>query len=298
MNGLALCAGYDGIGLGLSLVEPSYRTVCVVEIEAFAAALLVDKMEAGALAPAPVWGDLGSFDGRRWRGCVDIVHAGIPCQPYSVAGKRGWNEDKRAIWPEFARIVGECRPALAFIENVPAFVVDGGFRPLGEELSRLGYTIEEPFFCGAEDLGAPHGRSRVFILAYAQGSNWRLLLQRRRPQQEGAQSERGGQEMAARLGDAERGGPQSGDENGATTEVPGPRCDFVAPFPPPMDADDAWLQIVKSGRVDIAPAHQPGVRGVADGSPLRVDRNRIHGNGVVPLQVARAYVELADRLGQ
>lgn len=82
MNGLALCAGVGGLELGLRLaIGPSYRTVCFVEREAFAAATLVARMEDEALDQAPVWDDLTTFDGRPWCGVVDLVAAGFPCQP-------------------------------------------------------------------------------------------------------------------------------------------------------------------------------------------------------------------------
>jgi site-specific DNA-cytosine methylase/intein/homing endonuclease len=102
-----------------------------------------------------------------------IVHN---CQPYSLAGEQKGNEDERALWPEFARIVAECRPSLVFIENVPAFVIRGGFRPLGEELCRLGYELEDPVFLAAGDVGAPHIRERVFILAHSErAERWPIV---------------------------------------------------------------------------------------------------------------------------
>jgi DNA (cytosine-5)-methyltransferase 1 len=162
MNGLAICSGIGGIDLGLSLVVPDYRTVCHVEREAYAAAVLVSRMADASLAEAPVWDDLATFDGKPWRGLVDIVTAGLPCQPYSVAGKRKGHDDERAIWPEFIRVVEEVQPALVFIENVPGFLAY--FRPVGEELSRLGYEYQAGLFSAAE-CGAPHRRERLFVLA-------------------------------------------------------------------------------------------------------------------------------------
>lgn len=138
-----------------------------VERDAYACRSLVARMEESSLDPAPVFvGEVQDVDGSEFLGHVDVVCGGIPCQPYSVAGDQKGNEDDRALWHEFARIVAECRPSLVFIENVPTFVTGGGFRPLGEELCRLGYELADPFFIGAGDIGAPHERQRVFILAY------------------------------------------------------------------------------------------------------------------------------------
>ena len=89
MNVLDLCAGYGGFSLALKLLGDSFRTICYVERDAFCQALLVARMEEKALDPAPLWDDVTTFDGRRWRGKVDIVTAGFPCQPVSNAGKRG-----------------------------------------------------------------------------------------------------------------------------------------------------------------------------------------------------------------
>ena len=61
-------------------------------------------MEDGSLAEAPIWDDLRTFDGRPWRGVVDCIAAGLPCQPYSAAGKQLGHDDERAIWPEFMRV--------------------------------------------------------------------------------------------------------------------------------------------------------------------------------------------------
>ena len=95
---------------------PGYRTVGHVERETYAAAILVARMEDAALDPAPVWDDVATFDGRPWRGAVDIVTAGYPCQPFSVAGKRRGADDPRHLWPHVARIVGEVEPPFVFLE--------------------------------------------------------------------------------------------------------------------------------------------------------------------------------------
>lgn len=86
--GLSLCSGAGGLDLGLHLALSGYRTVGHVERDAYAAAILVARMEDAALDCAPVWDDVATFDGRPWRGAVDIVTAGYPCQPFSVAGTR------------------------------------------------------------------------------------------------------------------------------------------------------------------------------------------------------------------
>jgi len=161
--GLSLCAGAGGIDLGLTIACPEYRTVCYVEREAYAAATLVARMEDAALDTAPVWDDVGTFDGHPWRGTVDILTGGYPCQPFSIAGQRKGVEDPRHLWPHFARIIGECQPEWVFLENV-ANHLNIGYREVRGELEGLGYGVTEGLFTAAE-VGAPHKRQRLFILA-------------------------------------------------------------------------------------------------------------------------------------
>ncbi len=212
LRAASLFAGTGGLDLALKLAIPGAETVLYIERDSYSAATLVARMEDSCLDQAPVWDDIATFDGRSWRGIVDLVMGGIPCQPYSVAGKRLGNDDDRALWPEFARIVGECRPAVVFIENVPNFVLGGEFRPLGEELCRLGYEIEDPLFLAAEDFGACHRRSRVFVLAHTIGGElWQQQGRGRRP---------GGEDQAQpRITGADGGAP------GAPRGMPQPRVD-------------------------------------------------------------------------
>ena len=169
VTSLSLVSGIAGLDLGLRLAIPGIRVLGYVEREAYAAAVLLARMEDKSLEPAPIFcGNLEDFDARPFAG-VDILTAGLPCQPYSVAGQQKGHDDERAIWPEFIRIVTECRPSVVFLENVPTFVTGGWFRRPGEELSRLGYEIAPPLFLAAEDVGAPHIRERVWILAYRAG---------------------------------------------------------------------------------------------------------------------------------
>lgn len=135
--GLSLCAGAAGLDLGLALAEPGYRAVGYVERDAYAAAVLVARMEDQTLDRAPVWDDLATFDGRPWRGLVDILSAGYPCQPFSVAGRRRGTVDPRHLWPHVARVIAECGPVWVFLENVPNHL-NLGYREVREELEDLG----------------------------------------------------------------------------------------------------------------------------------------------------------------
>lgn len=174
MNGLALCAGIGGLELGLKLaLGDGYRCVGYVEREAFAASVLVARMEDAALDRAPIWGDLSTFDGRPWRGRVDLISAGYPCQPFSVAGRRGGESDPRHLWPHVRRIIEEVGPSLVFLENVPGHLSLGFDAVLGD-LAGLGFDAE---WCvlGAADVGAPHRRKRLWCLAYRDPDGRELL---------------------------------------------------------------------------------------------------------------------------
>lgn len=139
------------------------RTVCYVERDGFAASVLVDRMEAAELDPAPIWDDLESFDGRAWRGAVDLISAGFPCQPFSAAGKKLGTDDARWVWPDIARIVRDVGPRFVFLENVAGLVRHGLPDVLGS-LAGLGFDAEWDLFT-ASGVGAPHRRARFFLLA-------------------------------------------------------------------------------------------------------------------------------------
>ena len=164
---ISLCTGYAGIELGLRRVIPNLRTVAYVEVEAFACANLVTKIEAGLLDAAPIWTDIKTFDGRPFRKRVHIITAGYPCQPFSVAGKRQGTDDPRHLWPYIERIVSSVRPVWCFFENVSGHL-SIGFPEVYRSLRNLGYKVEAGLFTAAE-VGAPHKRERLFILASSQG---------------------------------------------------------------------------------------------------------------------------------
>ncbi|MGE3478294.1 MAG: DNA cytosine methyltransferase [Dongiaceae bacterium] len=165
--GLSLCAGAGGLDLGLHIAIPGYRTVGYVERESYAAATLVARMEDAALDCAPVWDDVATFDGRPWRGLVDIIHGGYPCQPFSIAGRKLGDKDPRHLWPYIARIVREVEPRLCFFENVGGHL-RLGFEQVHDDLRSMGFRVKAGLFT-AEEVGAPHRRERLFILAYRDG---------------------------------------------------------------------------------------------------------------------------------
>ena len=161
---LSVCSGYDGLGLGLARVFGAISPVFHVEIEAFAVANLVAKMETNQMAPAPIWTDLKTFPFQEFRNKVDILHSGYPCQPFANCGKRKGTADPRHLWPYLAKGIQLCKPTAVFLENVEGHITLGLSEVL-EDLEELGYKSAWGIF-SASEVGYGHQRKRVFILAH------------------------------------------------------------------------------------------------------------------------------------
>ena len=162
MRELALFSGAGGGILGGVLL--GWRTVCAVELNAYCARRLMQRQNEGHLPPFPVWDDVCTFDGRPWRGVVDVVSGGFPCQDISSAGQRkGIDGEHSGLWREMARIISETRPVFVLIENSPHLRTRGLVRVL-KDLDGMGYNTARGVF-GAEDCGAPHPRKRMWIVA-------------------------------------------------------------------------------------------------------------------------------------
>ncbi len=228
---------------------------------------------------------------------VDLICGGFPCQPVSHAGKRRGSADERWLWPEFLRIIREVRPRWALVENVPGLLsIDAGrlFGGVLRDLAESGYDAEWDIVSAA-DVGAPHLRERVFIVAHTQHA--------RRQQAEAAAPQEG---SAPRPGDAGEllGRPQGrgGDVADAATFGRGRRQDDEGQEAPERggatagglsDAEEqslgAGLREAQQGRLRWGRpsdtdwwSTEPDVGRVAHGVPSRVDRLRGLGNAVVP----------------
>jgi len=117
---------------------------------------------------AKTYNDVKTFDGTEWRGRVDILTGGFPCQPYSSAGKRLGKDDERHLWPEMCRIISEVAPAYVVGENVGGLLNwNGGvvFEEVCSDLEALGYEVWTGVLPAA-GVGAPHRRDRVWWVAH------------------------------------------------------------------------------------------------------------------------------------
>jgi DNA (cytosine-5)-methyltransferase 1 len=164
-NIISFCTGYGGLELGIRRAGVDVKTVCNVEIEAFVQANLVAKIEEGRMDNAPIWSDLSTFPASEFRGKVHGLIGGYPCQPFSSAGKRQGEKDPRHLWPYLLKHIRAIRPVWCFWENVAGHTTMGLWRVLSD-LEEEGYRVETGIF-SAEEVGAPHQRKRVFILAYS-----------------------------------------------------------------------------------------------------------------------------------
>lgn len=161
MNELALFAGAGGGILGGML--QGWRTVAAVEIEDYPRRVLLQRQADGLLPRFPIWDDVRTFDGKEWKGKVDIITGGFPCQDISCAGKGAGIEGERSgMWRHMARIIREVRPRHVFVENSPMLVGRGLTRVVGD-LAKMGYDSKWGIV-GAHHVAAPHKRDRIWIV--------------------------------------------------------------------------------------------------------------------------------------
>jgi len=299
LNGLALCAGVGGLELGIERVFDGYQTVAFVEGEAFAASNLVKKMEEGSLAPAPIWSDLRTFDGIPWRGKVDVLSAGFPCQPFSIAGKREGVEDSRHLWPSVSRIIGEVRPSIIVLENVPG-VIDAAGLGIAGNLSQMGYDCAWGIV-RASDAGAPHRRARFFAVAVHSDSDM-YGHQKRPATKDGSRITFEGELEGCRpsgicpnVSDSNHDSRGKGESQGTDRELSSESPRLERWKDQGETRNESWSRgedFSGSGHWAIEPKLDRLVDGVADW----VDRLRACGNGVVPHQAELAIRILLNTL--
>jgi DNA (cytosine-5)-methyltransferase 1 len=287
MNELALFAGAGGGILGGHLL--GWRTICAVEWDAYAASVLVARQNDGCLPPFPIWDDVQTFDGRPWRGRVDVVSGGFPCQDISAAGKGAGIEGERSgMWKHMARIVGEVLPRFVFVENSPMLVGRGLAVVLGD-LAEMGYDAEWGIV-GAHHAGAPHKRDRIWIvgeLADTYPHGFSKQHDRDSRAVGGTQCAKEGRESKPRRSSKKL------EERCALADPMRERL----PKPQHEPIEERPEGGASIGSRPASPgwwATEPDVGRVANGLAARVDRLRAIGNGQVPAVVALAWQTLTD----
>jgi len=265
LNELALFAGAGGGLLGSRLL--GWRTRCAVELDSYARSVLLARQRDGHLDRFPIWDDVCTFDGKPWRGAIDVVSGGFPCQDISAAGKgAGLAGDRSGLFFQMLRIVEEVQPRFVFAENSPNLRTRGLVTVI-KELNRLGYDAR---WCvlGAWHVGAPHKRNRMWVLGYRPDTAGNSRgLQSQCPQRKNTPefAHNGKQKPMANASDTETAG--EGQTNHAVNEC----------------VTHYW-------------STEPAVGRVAHGVANRVDRLKALGNGQVPAVAARAFRILSEGL--
>ena len=332
---LSLCSGYGGIERGLDLAGFEHRTITYVEIEAFAIANLVNKMENGKLDVAPIWSNLKTLPVQPFRDKVDLITGGYPCQPFSGAGKRLGEEDPRHLWPYIRRHIESIRPVQCFFENVEGHI-SLGLREVISDMENLGFKVAWGIF-SAREVGAPHQRKRVYILGNSKHYGSSTATERRGNIKNGIWSaQRKGETVQSQRASQPKCGSNLSEVNTlAYTDSSGLRQSNKENQNKPSEQPDsssfqcsgymahpsskrlqrgeqlrfdtektserrksAYGSVAKRGN-DVEPGQWPpesNICRVVDGCADRVDRIRLLGNGVVPQTAAKAWVTLNSKL--
>jgi len=281
MNELALFAGAGGGILGGHLL--GWTTKCAVEINEYCTGVLLQRQNEGFLPAFPIWDDVSTFDGNPWRGHINVVSGGFPCQDISCAGKAAGIEGSRSgLWSEMARIIGEVQPEWVFIENSP-MLTKRGLSVVISDLAKMGYDAE--WGCiSASDCSAPHKRERIWIVGHTDnhghpatevtgsitpGSNGNKAGEKQTGKPKGPSKQ------PSKLADPNTGGLQGGSKK------------------PIHGKPNISVELARScpHMFDRWPI-EPDVGRVADGVAARVDRLKALGNGQVPRVAATAFTIL------
>ena len=278
MNELALFAGAGGGILGGHLL--GWRTVCAVEWEAYPASVLCARQNDKILSPFPIWDDVQTFDGKPWKGIVDVVSGGFPCQDISSAGGgAGITGERSSMWKHMARIIGEVQPRYCFVENSPMLTSRGLGTVLGD-LASLGFDAEWGVLSAA-DVGANHLRERIWIV----GKNTKQY-----------------RFFSHTLHNGDRWGQQQSKSIKKTNgNLPNTEYGNVQKFKLQQRTVFEESRKTSNGFSDgignaVWWATEPSVGRVANGLAGAVDRIKAIGNGQVPLCAATAWRLLNERL--
>jgi DNA (cytosine-5)-methyltransferase 1 len=176
MRELSLFTGGGGGVYGTKLL--GWNTVGYVEWDEYCQQIIAARIKDEIFDYAPIFTDIRLFAtewASKYRGLVDVITAGFPCQPFSAAGKRKADADERNMWPSTLQVIKAVQPRWCLLENVPGLLGKHRyFETILEDLSEAGYDARWTCLSAAE-VGAPHKRERLWILADSTGSR----LQRR-----------------------------------------------------------------------------------------------------------------------
>lgn len=276
MNGISLFTGNGGIDLSL---KDYVRTILYCEKDEYAQAIILSRMLEGSLEFAPVWTDVTTMDGYKFRDLADLIKGGFPCQGNSTAGNgRGLADERTGLFHQIVRIAEEAQPTFIFLENVEGIRAKESY-VVKRELARIGYDCRWGVI-SASSVGANHQRKRYFCLAahsdriklrdehwWGRWTSWKSKA---------VTGDNGEEELMARpISDGHRyrffeysQTPEKEDYQGVGKSYGWPMSSITK--------CDWW-------------SSKPRIHRVDDGTPHRLDRVKSCGNGVVPLQVKTAF---------
>lgn len=273
MTHLSLCSGIGGLDLAAEWA--GFEAVAQCEIDEYASKVLAKNFSG-----VPNLHDIRTVTNERLAGLgirtPTVISAGFPCQPYSLAGKGLGDRDERALWGEVARVVGEILPRWFVGENTPGLFARSNqryFRRVLDDLAALGYTVGWGIL-GACDVGAPHKRDRMFILAYANGER------------------RGADEAAEQRACEPLDQKWRRNESRGTDRISGDISDADGDVEQQQEREQS--KVGKRFCDSSWGEAEPDVGRMVDGVPHRVDRLRYLGNAVVPQQAYPIFEAIAQ----
>lgn len=305
MNHFSLCSGIGGLDLAAEWA--GFKTIAQCEIDEYASKVLEKNFKG-----VPNLHDIRTVTNKRLIECgidpndITVISAGFPCQPYSLAGKGRGDRDERDLWGEVARVLGEVKPRWFVGENTPGLFARQNqrfFRRVLDNLTALGYRVGWGIW-GACNVGAPHKRDRVFLVANAHGERRNIFKQNGNAISKTLGEQENQAETLIGAGASSREIPYSNGDptrrlsvgEAQTHSVFGELCDAVSDTdgerklqPKRIEqnerrrtCDGSWWEV------------EPDVGRVAHGVPARVDRLRCLGNAVVPYQAYPIFKAIAD----
>lgn len=313
---LSLCTGYGGLELGLAKALDTTLDVLAVEVETCAQAVICkNAAKETQVVTKVLWPDIKTFPAKKFRGCFDFVLSGYPCQGESVAGKRQGKADPRWLWPHIERIIKTVEPIWFFGENVSGHL-SLGFPTVYRSLRNLGYKVEAGLFT-AEEVGAPHKRERLFILANNEASGFKgsnLSIRQSQRQKQTSVNIMWISELAdiAFLAKREQNNKTRPNTRQNTRQDTCGRSKQMWPSRPgqpqyeweePRVVDNTQhrrhkpkKRQIQTGRDGVEYTNEGQTQSrlgrAVNGTSSRVDRLRLLGNGVVPQQAELAFREL------
>lgn len=276
MRHLSLFTGAGGSEWTAKLL--GWDTLAAVESDPFCRQVLRARIDDGSFPPFEIFDDVRTLSGDAWRGKIDIISAGFPCQPFSVAGKQQGADDDRNMWPETARIIREVRPRLVFLENsINLRCASTGYYLAAalRDLAILGFDAEWEVLSAAS-LGAPHIRRRLWILAYTHSERVR--------DQQAEDGRVDSTPIASNAGEARQ----------ASADTGGERCPPVSPYSRAHKHSQTSGHGTDGSACDVWGTwpFEPGFCGVVHGLADRFNRVKALGNGWVPIVAATAFRRL------